>query len=110
MIDPSYRAERLVLEARDPEVAVILCDVVIGFGSHPDPAGVLAGAVREARSAAGRHLTVIASVCGTGGDPQNLERQEATLRREGILVFPSNAYAAEVAGAIAQRCAGRGAL
>lgn len=108
MIDPSYRAERLIMEASDPEVAVLLCDVVLGFGAHPNPAGVLAEAVRTARNVSEGRLTVVASVCGTASDPQDLERQEEILRREGVLVFPSNAYAAEVAGAIARRCAGRG--
>lgn len=110
MIDPSYRGERLVTEACDPEVAVILCDVVLGYGSHPDPAGALAAAVRTARARAGRPFTVVASVCGAKGDPQNLERQEEILRQEGILVLPSNAHAAEVAGEIARRCAERGAV
>lgn len=107
MVDPSYRAERLLAEASDPEVAVILCDVVLGFGAHPDPAGALAQAVRQARKRSAGHLTVVASVCGTAGDPQNLERQEAILRQEGVLVFPSNAIAAEVARAIAARCTER---
>lgn len=104
MIEPSLRAERLTEEAADPNVAVILCDVVIGYGSHPDPAAVLAAAVRSARARAGRHLTVVASVCGTESDPQGLEHSEQVLRQEGVLVFPSNAYAAEVAGAITRGC------
>ncbi|MGE5552307.1 MAG: acyl-CoA synthetase FdrA [Betaproteobacteria bacterium] len=108
MIDPSYRAERLVAEAADPEVAVLLLDVVLGFGAHPNPAGVLAEAIRTARALSGRHLTVVASVCGTSADPQDAERQEAILRGEGVIVLPSNACAAEVAGEIARRCVERG--
>lgn len=107
MVDPSYRAERLLAEAADPEVAVILCDVVLGFGAHPDPAGELARAVTQARRRSAGHLTVVASVCGTSGDPQNLARQEQALREAGVLVFPSNAAAAEAAAAIAAACAER---
>lgn len=103
MIDPSTRDERLTAEMADPETAVILCDVVLGYGVHPDPAGDLAAAVRRARAVSGRHVTVVASVCGTDADPQNLARQEAVLRAEDVLVLPSNAYAAEVAGAIIAR-------
>ncbi len=109
MIDPSYREERLLREAADPEVAVILCDVVLGYGCHPDPAGALAQAVRKARNVSGREFAVVTSVCGTEDDPQNLAAQQETLRREGVLVFPSNAYAAEVAGRIARAFGGRDA-
>ncbi|HSD84442.1 MAG TPA: acyl-CoA synthetase FdrA, partial [Anaerolineae bacterium] len=38
MIDNDLRIRRLLQEARDPEVAVIMLDVVIGYGTHPDPA------------------------------------------------------------------------
>jgi FdrA protein len=103
MIDPSTRDERLAAELTDPEVAVVLCDVVLGYGVHPDPGGDLTAAVRRARALTGRHVAVVASVCGTDADPQNLARQEAVLRAEDVLVLPSNAYAAEVAGAIVAR-------
>ena len=38
MIDPSLRIERLAAAARDPGVSVLLLDVVLGYGAHPDPA------------------------------------------------------------------------
>lgn len=101
MIDPSMRTERLLREAADPEVAVILCDVVLGYGSQPNPAGVLASAIEQARQVAGdRHIAFVASVCGSKRDPQKLDLQEQILRDSGALVFPTNAYAAEVAGMI----------
>ncbi len=107
MIDPSYRAERLVKEWSDPGVAVILCDLVLGYGSHPSPATPLAEAVKQARNLHGDSVTVVASVCGTEGDPQGLSTQEAILRDAGVLVFPTNAQAARIAGQIARRYAGR---
>ena len=41
MIDPRLRQERMLKEADDPSVSVILLDVVIGHGSHPNPGGSL---------------------------------------------------------------------
>ena len=35
-------------EAADPQVAVILLDIVLGYGSHPDPAGELAPVLHQA--------------------------------------------------------------
>ena len=96
MIDPSLRAERVIAEGGDESVAVILADCVIGYGSHPDPAADLAEAIQKAKekaAAAGRHLTVVASVCGTKGDPQSLEKSRETLKNAGALVMPSNAQA-----------------
>jgi len=104
MIDLALRTERIVAEARDPEVAVVLLDVVLGHGSHPDPAGELAPAIEQARSLAardGRSIAFVASVCGTEGDAQGLVRQESRLRDAGVLLAESNAAAARVAARIA---------
>jgi FdrA protein len=103
IIDPSFRVERFRREAADPETAVILLDIMLGYGSHADPGGALVPAIEEAKTAAsrgGRHLSVVASVCGTPGDPQNLQEQEERLRRAGVIVMPSNAQAAAMAAAI----------
>lgn len=103
MIDVRLRQERLLKEASDPEVAVILLDVVIGYGSHDNPGGVLSETIREARAkamAAGRYLAVVAHVCGTAQDPQGLEQQEQKLREAGAIVLPTNAQAAQVAAGI----------
>jgi len=98
MIDPTPRNERIVKEFADAGTAVILCDVVTGFGSHPDPAGELAGAVRKARAAYPQNNpVVIAFVCGTDADPQPLNKQTKILEQEEIHVLPSNALAARVA-------------
>ncbi len=103
MIDPSLRIERLLQEARDPSVAVILLDVVLGYGGHEDPAGVLAPAIRESKSAAarhGRHLPIVCFVCGTEEDPQILSVQGGKLIHEGVLLAPSSAAAATLAAEI----------
>lgn len=106
MIDFSTRAQRILQEAADPEVAVLLMDFVLGFGAHPDPAGALALAVRQAReiaSANGRVLPVVVHICGTEGDPQGLEQQRRTLLEAGAVIAPSNAVAAQLAARIAKR-------
>jgi succinyl-CoA synthetase alpha subunit len=106
MIDQTLRRERILQEAADPEVAVILLDVVLGYGAHPDPAPELAAALAQARAlaaAAGRQLAFVASVCGTAGDPQDLARQESALREAGVLLAESNAQAVRLATAIAAR-------
>lgn len=103
MLDPTLRNRRIVEEARDPETAVILFDIVLGFGVHPDPAGAAVEAIREAQShlaKKGRTVLFVAHVCGTEGDPQNLRAQEARLRDAGVIVLPTNAAASRLAGFI----------
>lgn len=97
MIDPGLRLKRLQEEASDPQVGVILLDIVLGYCSHPDPAGVYAPAIHAAReqaAQAGRALSVVISLCGTEDDPQRLSAQAATLRAAGAEVYTSNADAA----------------
>ena len=99
MIDNDLRIRRLIQEARDPQVAVIMLDVVIGYGTHPDPASELGKAVEDAKSLArreGRELLVVASVTGTEGDPQGLSRTISTLTQKGVIVCNSNAAAARL--------------
>jgi succinyl-CoA synthetase alpha subunit len=106
MIDPAPRVARFIDEARDASTAVIVLDVVLGYASHPDPAGALAPAIAQAKAAsvrAGRHLAVVTFVCGTEEDPQRLSAQQATLRAAGALVAPSSTAAALLAGEIATR-------
>ncbi len=100
MIDPSLRAERVRSEGDDPECAIIMVDCVIGYGSHEDPAKDLSEAIiraKESAKADGRHLLVIAEVCGTEGDPQCLSKTRKQLEEAGALVFSSNAQATRFA-------------
>ena len=104
MIDQTLRIERLHKEAADPQVAVILFDLVLGYGAHPDPGAELGPAIGSARAAAeraGRPLAFVGSICGTAGDPQDLGRQEAALREAGVLLAESNAQAVRIAARIA---------
>jgi FdrA protein len=103
MIDSTLRSERIRAEGEDPETAVLLIDVVLGYGSAADPAGDILDAIVSARESAARrggYLPVVASICGTAEDPQSLDEQEARLRSAGALVFSSAARAAAAAAAI----------
>jgi FdrA protein len=105
IIDPSLRSAAIVRAGGDRGVAVLLADVILGDGAHPDPAGALAAAVTEARARARRSrrtLEVVAHVVGTDEDPQGLADQEAKLRRAGVHVCPTNRLAAEVARDLAR--------
>jgi hypothetical protein len=96
MIDARTRRARLLSEAADPSVAVILLDFVLGFGAAADPVGDLADAIESARRQAsdgGRELVVIAYVCGTPADPQDLRAQQQRLRDAGAFVLETNSAA-----------------
>ena len=106
MIDPSLRNQAILEAASDRRVAVLLLDVILGYGAHPDPAGAVAPTVREAQrraAADGRGLAILAHVVGTPGDPQHLEQQEATLRGLGVHLCGSNAQMARTAGRLLAR-------
>ena len=105
MIDPTIRKMRLIEEAKDPEVAVIIMDIMLGYGSHSDPAGAMLNSISDAEKIAekdGRVLPMLAHVCGTEQDPQPLSEQIKKLRSAGIEVFPTNALMA-IAGALVSR-------
>ncbi|MDX1620728.1 MAG: hypothetical protein R3320_07045, partial [Nitriliruptorales bacterium] len=100
MIDNTLRIERIHEAGRDPAVAVLLLDVVLGHGAHPDPAGELGPEIESARSdaaARGDDLAVVVSLCGAAGDPQGRDRQIQRLREAGASVHLSNAHAAREA-------------
>lgn len=94
MIDPSVRDQTLADALHDSDVGVVLLDLVLGYGSHLDPAGHMA-AVLEQHAADGR--LIIASVIGTDQDPQSRAAQVAKIERVGVKVAPSNADAVALA-------------
>lgn len=92
MIDPSLRNERFLKEAADPEVGVLVIDIVLGYGSHPDPIGVTLPVIKKAKEMAaneGRHLEILAFVLGTERDPQEFADQVARLSAEGVTISSS---------------------
>ncbi|MBT6962286.1 MAG: succinyl-CoA synthetase subunit alpha, partial [Rhodospirillaceae bacterium] len=97
MIDHRLRHDRILQEAKDPETAVILFDVVTGYGSHPDPAGEMAASISAAANGAYSPIFV-GFVCGTNADPQNRSDQEKKLRDAGAVVVSNNAQAVRLTG------------
>ncbi|QIQ20547.1 acyl-CoA synthetase FdrA [Zophobihabitans entericus] len=87
MIDPTNRISRLLQEARDPEVGVIVMDFVLGFGSHENPVGVMLDAIKESKAIAkkeGRHLEILGYVLGTDLDTPSLAQQCKLLTDAGV--------------------------
>lgn len=103
MIDPQYRNIRLLNESDDPDVAIVLLDFVLGYGAHPDPAGVAIGIIQKAKEKfmkRNQHLIVIASITGTENDPQILSQQQKKLEDAGVICMPSNLQAVKLAALI----------
>ena len=101
MVDQAVRCGLIRAAGSDPSVRVLLLDLVLGDGAHPDPAPEIVEAVVAARAArGGRPLSVVVSVCGSRRDPQGTERQENVLRLAGIHVEPSAALAAAEAASL----------
>ena len=100
MIDGSQRIERLLADADESGSPVVVLDVVLGHGAHPDPASELAPAITQARERArrrGADLAVVVSLIGTADDPQGLDRQARDLCAAGASVHLSNAAATRTA-------------
>jgi FdrA protein len=93
MFEPGVRDAPLAEALADPRVEVILLDVVLGYGGHPDPAGHLV----EFLAGRERRASIVASVTGTDADPQPRETQVQKLLDAGVIVADSNADAAEAA-------------
>ncbi len=100
MIDPAARLDLLAEAATDPGVAVVILDVVLGDGSHHDPAGVLAPVAAQVVESG---AAVVAYVLGTERDPQTLSGQQQQLREAGCIVPRTSARAALAAAALVNR-------
>jgi FdrA protein len=87
MIDPTMRLEAIGDLAARREPAVLLLDVVLGYGAEPDPAATLAPALRAAG------LPAVVALIGTEADPQCWSRQADALAGAGAAVYASNAAA-----------------
>ncbi|MFO0646075.1 MAG: hypothetical protein U0326_07545 [Polyangiales bacterium] len=102
-LDLASRVQAVRAVGRDPTAAVLLFDLVLGRDAHPDPASLLAPALRDARDAAaarGGTLVVVGSVTGTDDDPQGRTRQADALTVAGVEVCSSNAAAVRRARAL----------
>lgn len=100
MIDPSTREDRIKIEVEDEEMAVMLLDIVLGYGSHEDPAGAILDSMRVAKekfAARGGYLSIITSITGTEGDFQSIDATKSKLESIGCIVMPSNFQASTLA-------------
>jgi len=93
MIDFSLRLKKMAEEAQDPEVAIIIIDVVLGYGAHPDPAAELVPVLNSLS----KNVRVICHVLGTKLDPQNAELQRERIAETGARVFGAHHKAVEFA-------------
>ena len=107
MIDFRLRNEHIAAAAADPTTAVILLDVVLGYGAHPDPAGALLPAIDAARGrSGGRAVAFVGLRVRHCRRSPELGRQEAALSAAGVILAPSNAEAARLAARLARRRGG----
>jgi len=96
-IDSRLRNLEIIKAYSDPSVAVILLDVVLGWGSSPDPAGDVVKAMDEASVHYKNSPGVICSICGTSDDYQGYEDQKNKLVEAGVYVAETNAAATRLA-------------
>ncbi|NLC39312.1 MAG: acyl-CoA synthetase FdrA [Clostridiaceae bacterium] len=105
MIDPQTRTDFFDSHV-DETTAIILVDVVLGYGSYSDPAGAVAESLEKARKRVGDNdFIVVASVTGTDQDPQDLNESIKTLENAGAIVMPSNAQAVRLVDRIMKAAA-----
>ncbi len=97
MMDPSLRSKMLLHQGQSPDVGVILFDLVLGYGCHPNPAESLSDAIRKTKEMRGDDLHIIGSICGVEEDPQVLSKQKDQLESAGAIIAASNAEAALLA-------------
>jgi FdrA protein len=92
MIDNDLRIRMISQEAADPEVAILMLDVVLGEGAHPDPGGELSPPIAEAVK---QGVEVVVILVGTDDDPQDLESQRTQLLESGAHVYQDALSASE---------------
>ena len=94
MIDNDLRIRRMKQEAADLAVSTILFDVVLGEGSHPDPASELVPAIREIQEKR-KDIEFVGMVIGTDEDPQGIQSQVDRLAEAGVVVLRTATEAVE---------------
>jgi len=94
MIEPQLRSDWIEQAMTMSDTSVLLLDCVLGFGSHPDPAGVIVEALKRVQPDSKQYpLAIVASVTGTEQDFQIRSRQIEKLQGAGVIVCRSNAEA-----------------
>ncbi|MGV8146792.1 MAG: acyl-CoA synthetase FdrA [Alkaliphilus sp.] len=100
MIEPSIRNERLIQEIRDRDVAVVLMDCVLGYGSHENPAGEIARTLVKVKEEMyierNDRPIIVVSIIGTDKDPQDLKKSIVDLENAGAIVVFSTAQSTRI--------------
>ena len=97
MLYPQDKLARIIAELCDPEVSVVLTDVVLGYGVTRNYAAELVKAVDKAAALTrgkSREKAVVVNVVGTESDQPGRSAEISLLRKSGIVVLGNNAQAA----------------
>ena len=92
MIDFDLRNQRMIQEANDPETAILLFDLVLGYGANENPMKDLLPTIQKVHSIA-PEIQLLCSVTGTKEDPQDKEQIIEILTKNNVQVLPTNAAA-----------------
>lgn len=96
MIDPTLRAELFEMELKDKENAVIILDIVLGYGANREPEKAFIEILEKNSHIKNDRPVIIAYVLGTNEDPQPMEEIIEKLKAQGVIVMPSNKSAAKL--------------
>jgi FdrA protein len=97
MIDPTLRHEVFKNMLEDEETAVIVMDMVLGYGSNLTPHKVFVESLKEHNKKGLRHISVVANICGTEDDPQDYHTICNEMKEAGIIILDSNYSAVKLA-------------
>lgn len=104
IIDPSIRIARMLEDAKDPTVAVMIIDIILGYSTAKDTILLHSKAIKQALEIArkdNRTLSILVYMCGTDKDLADLELDN--LKDSGAKVFTSNALMSTAAALIANK-------
>lgn len=103
MIDPTLRHEVFVNALKNKSIAVLVLDMVLGYGANMQPQKVFVDSLRKMKaelSANNRHVPMIVNMVGSENDPQNYRAIVKDLESVGAIIAPSNQSAVKLAIAI----------
>lgn len=105
IIDPSLRVKRIIEEAKDPNIAVIIIDIITGYSVANNTVQLHANSIKDAISIArqeeNRTVPVFVYICGTDKDVPASEID--ILKASGAQVFRSNALMSFTAGLLVKQ-------
>ncbi|MFQ3676173.1 MAG: FdrA family protein, partial [Endomicrobiia bacterium] len=100
MIDFTFRKERMLQESKDKEVAVVMFDLVLGWGANVEPIKELKDTILQAKKNAANEILFCSVIVGTEKDIQNYTYVEKKLNQLGVITFNSNVAMSEFVGKV----------